>query len=108
MSTPQAVITGEVKRPLPAVRRDPGAALKFGDLRGEMFNEQGRHEIWRDDLAKRGHPDLAAERQRLADIYAAVVKLIDRAMTDPVIHARLKDLAREEKAAAEPDAEGQE
>ncbi len=94
----------------PAPRRDGAPRpIAFNDLRYQAHKDAEHQRIWRDDLKKRAEESAddafkaecaqaAAARDRQAQIYDKLERMVERCANDPVLLDRLKQLQREEMA----------
>lgn len=83
--------------------------IAFNDLRNQAQKDAEHQRIWRDDLRKRAAESTdaafkaeceqaAAARDRQAQIYDKLERMVERCANDPVLLDRLKQLQREEIA----------
>ena len=83
--------------------------IAWEDMRRQAQNDAEHQRIWRDDLRKRAAESTdaafqaecrqaAAARDRQAQIYDKLERMVERCAGDPVLLDRLKQLQREEMA----------
>lgn len=109
------VVTGVQTFPRNPAPLEAEVPVTFAEIFAEAQSEAGRYEIHRDDLLARANETddeslkaefrLAAKsRARSAQVYGAMMLLIDRVRDDAVILRRLRELAGEAKVRAAIDA----
>jgi hypothetical protein len=85
---------------------DAGRPVTFGDLYDAALTEHDYHAACLAGAGADAPRDIVARRQRQIEIFAAMMKLIERVRGSPFIMQELRAISRAERAATETDADG--